>query len=195
MTSQYFPGDCPKVLPLKWTSDEWWLSNPPDPSLKNSSRERRKQILLFWVGSELKDNISKTVKNVFDKRHHLNTRGIPLLSSKNKIMTGSHPFFFFCFHGHLGWATGEDQDSSFTICPKVLRTLSYLLNPFPQHHPKFLFTHQRKLQPKGKEFSSHWSRIQEFICLKVWSQAKLCYLGMVPKYRSVLCFESWNHQW
>lgn len=46
--------------------------------------------------------------------------------------------------------------------------------------------HQWKPQPKGKQFPSHWSGIQEFIFRKVRSQAKLCYLGMLPKYRSVL---------
>lgn len=66
--------------------------------------------------------------------------------------------------------------------------------PHPYCRPKFLFTNQWKPQPKGKKFPSHWSGIQEFIFLKVWSQAKLCYLGMLPKYRSVLCFESWNHE-
>lgn len=52
--------------------------------------------------------------------------------------------------------------------------------------PKFHFMHQWKPQPKGKKFPSHWSGIQEFIFRKVRSQAKLCYLGMLPKYRSVL---------
>lgn len=52
--------------------------------------------------------------------------------------------------------------------------------------PKFHFMHQWKPQPERKKFPSHWSGIQEFIFRKVRSQAKLCYLGMLPKYRSVL---------
>lgn len=149
--------------------------------------------ILIWQWAQ-GNNTSKTVKNVFDKRHHLHIRGIPLLSTENKILMGP-TYFYPSFSWSLGMGHRRDQDSSFTICPKVLWTLSHLLNPFPQHCPKFHFTHQWLPQPKGKKFSSHWSRIQEFICLKVWSQAKLCYLGMLPKHRSVLCFESWNHQW
>ena len=79
----------------------------------------------------------------------------------------------------------RDQDSLLTTRSEVLWTLSHLLNPLPCC-PKFHFMHQRKPRPKEKKFSSHWSGIQEFIFLKVLSQAKLCYLGVLPKCRSVL---------
>lgn len=113
-----------------------------------------------------------------------------------------------CFYSSpwsLGMGHKRDQDSSLTTCPKVLWTLSHLLNP-PHCGPRFHFTHQQKPQPEGKKFSSHWSEIQEFIFLKVWSQAKLCYMGMLPKYRSVLfwimkplvvtfCPDIWNEKY
>ena len=99
-------------------------------------------------------------------------------------------FFFFFFHHHLGWPAREIR---FLHSLYVLRFYGLCLTFWIRSHPKFHFMHQQKFQPKGKEFSSYWSGIQEFICLEVWSQAKLCYLGKLPKHRSVLCFESWNH--
>lgn len=83
-------GQCPGVLPLKWTSDEWWGMSLPNPSFKNLSRERRKQTQLhFDLAVSSSKQCQWNSKNVFDSTHHLSTRSIPLLSSKDKILTGS----------------------------------------------------------------------------------------------------------
>lgn len=136
-------------------------------------------------------SINKNSKNVFDKGRHLNIRSVPLLSSKNKILAG---WIFPHSFSMVTW-DGPQETLGFFIyyLPMILWTLSHLLNSPPAPPPQVSFHASVKVSAEGKKFSSQWSGIQEFICLKVLSQAKLCYLGKLPKYRSALCFESRNH--